>query len=90
MYKIKNQKKTVSYGTLHFIFKFLLCFNNNISRELKSNTNLEKQRECEKKALTIVIELIDGELDEDILLKKVIPNILILILIINNDKLQII
>jgi len=50
--------------------------NNSKKTKLLNNDNkrllqtLEKKKECEKKALNIVIELIDGELKEDILLNK--------------------
>lgn len=42
-----------------------------ISRNLKLIAELKKKKECEKKALKIVDELIDGGLTENILFDKV-------------------
>jgi len=42
-----------------------------IFRKPKLVTVIKKKKECEKKALNIVVELIDGGLEENVLLHKV-------------------
>lgn len=48
---------------------------NTFSRKSKFLKTLKKKKECESKALEIVIELIDGGLNKDVLLNKVRSNI---------------